>query len=446
MAFAAACMLKPKLLVLDEPTSNLDSKAIDQLHDMISVMKQAGVTVVLAEHRLAWMSDLADRYLFFEKGILRADWGAGQFAALSEESLAVYGLRARNLTRYREKLQTKKRLRCDTDPVLELRNLTIGYQKKNPVRTLPDMSFAAGEIVGLMGHNGAGKSTLAKTLCGLLEPISGRMLWNGKKANAKTRLHKSFLVMQDVNYQLFGDSVLEEIQLGAAHPEKSSAVMEALGLDKFADRHPMSLSGGQKQRVVVAAAGKMPMFQGGAKKFWQKVCVTVTPENPHVLGGWNITAACEDAESAAAAQEDSNASAKAAGDASAALCIEWLAEDGMSLGSGIYHLDSILEKGLEGKENLLFVAENAAPDWAFRCLLAMEPMPKCGSYQNGGLLSHLHFQYAAQPEALFDPETKKLRNPMWYATMCEDAGTVLEQCNIVRALHRLPVWEKLPEK
>ena len=116
------------------------------------------------------------------------------------------------------------------------------------------MSFASGEIVGLMGHNGAGKSTLAKTLCGLLEPISGQMLWNGKKANAKTRLHKSFLVMQDVNYQLFGDSVLEEIQLGAAHPEKSSAVMEALGLDKFADRHPMSLSGGQKQRVVVAAA------------------------------------------------------------------------------------------------------------------------------------------------------------------------------------------------
>lgn len=139
-------------------------------------------------------------------------------------------------------------------------------------------------------------------------------------------------------------------------------------------------------------------------------------------GGWNITAA------------------------DAALCIEWLAEDGTSLGSSIYHLNSVLEKGLEGRENFLFVAEDAAPDWAFRCLLAMEPMPQRGSYQNGGLLSHLHFQYAPQPEALFDPETKKLRNPMWYATMCEDAKTVLEQCNIVRALHRLPVWEKLPEK
>lgn len=88
VAFAAACMLKPKLLVLDEPTSNLDSKAIDRLHDMISVMKQAGVTVVLAEHRLAWMSDLADRYLFFEKGTLCADWDAGQFADRHPMSLS----------------------------------------------------------------------------------------------------------------------------------------------------------------------------------------------------------------------------------------------------------------------------------------------------------------------------------------------------------------------
>ena len=254
IAFAAACMLEPKLLVLDEPTSNLDAGAIVQLHDMISVMKQAGVMVVLAEHRLAWMSDLADRYLFFEKGNLCADWDAGQFAALPEKQLEEYGLRARDLTRYREKLQAKRQLCSDTAPVLELKNLTIGYQKKNPVRSLPDMSFSEGEIVGLMGHNGVGKSTLARTLCGLLEPIGGQILWNGKKANAKTRLHKSFLVMQDVNYQLFGDSVREEVLLGAAHPEKCDDVMKALGLDGFAERHPMSLSGGQKQRVVVAAA------------------------------------------------------------------------------------------------------------------------------------------------------------------------------------------------
>lgn len=226
VAFAAACMLGPRLLVLDEPTSNLDAAAIAQLHDMIAVMKRQGVTVVLAEHRLAWITDLADRYFFFAAGRLAAQWSAAEFAALPADTLAGYGLRAR----------------------------TLGCDKKHPLRTLPDMSFAAGEIVGLMGRNGIGKSTMARTLCGLLEPVSGKICRNGRPANARERLRSSFLVMQDVNYQLFSDSVREEVLLGAAHPERCDTVLQALGLDGLADRHPMSLSGGQKQRVVVAAA------------------------------------------------------------------------------------------------------------------------------------------------------------------------------------------------
>ena len=254
VAFAAACMLKPKLLVLDEPTSNLDAAAIVQLHDMIAQMKQAGVTIVLAEHRLAWVTDLVDRYFFFEEGRLSAEWTAAEFSALPESWLTEHGLRARELAPYREKLSAKCRQTCTGTPVLALKDITLGYQKHHPIRTLPEMTFAAGEIVGLMGHNGIGKSTLAKTLCGLMEPLGGQILWNNTPANARSRLHKSFLVMQDVNYQLFSDSVREEILLGAAHPENCDAVMAALGLDGLADRHPMSLSGGQKQRVVVAAA------------------------------------------------------------------------------------------------------------------------------------------------------------------------------------------------
>lgn len=254
VAFAAACMLGPKLLVLDEPTSNLDAGAIVQLHDMIAAMKRAGVTIVLAEHRLAWVQDVADRYFFFEAGRLAAVWTAAEFAALPETALQASGLRARELAPYRAKLQAKTSLPSTGAPVLEVRGVTLGYHKKQPVRTLPDLRFSAGEIVGLMGHNGIGKSTLARTLCGLMEPLAGQILWDGHAASAKQRLHKSFLVMQDVNYQLFSDSVREEILLGAAHPEQADAVMQALGLEALADRHPMSLSGGQKQRVVVAAA------------------------------------------------------------------------------------------------------------------------------------------------------------------------------------------------
>lgn len=144
-------------------------------------------------------------------------------------------------------------MQCTGVPILEVQNLTLGYHRRSLIRALPDMSFAAGEIVGLMGHNGIGKSTLAKTLCGLMEPLGGQILWEGKTANARTRLHKSFLVMQDVNYQLFSDGVRKKFCW--VQPAKLvDTVMQALGLNGLADRHPMSLSGGQKQRVVVAAA------------------------------------------------------------------------------------------------------------------------------------------------------------------------------------------------
>ena len=142
------------------------------------------------------------------------------------------------------------------------------------------------------------------------------------------------------------------------------------------------------------AAAAMPMFCGGVKVFWQRACVTTSPENPHTLGGWNITLAVGEK-----------------------LCIEWLDEDGASLGKAVYHLESMLEKGLEGKENALFVAEDMPENWPFRCLLAMEPMPPRTARQIGGLLSHLHFQYASQRNLLVDPETQKLHNPMWYATV-----------------------------
>lgn len=165
---------------------------------------------------------------------------------------------------------------------------------------------------------------------------------------------------------------------------------------------------------------KMPMFREGAKAFWQKACVTTSPENPSPLGGWNITPAEEDK-----------------------LCIEWTDASGAPLGKAVYHPETVLPKGLEGKENLLFVAEDVPQSWPFRCLLAMEPMPPRTARQNGGLLSHLHFQYASSPEKLFDPERGTLRDPMWYATMCDGDGSLPEQCNIVLALHHLPVRNEL---
>lgn len=255
IAFGAATMLNPKLLVLDEPTSNLDQGAIVRLHDMIRQMKSRGLTIVMAEHRIAWAADLVDRYLFFENGALKAAWSREEFLRFTAPELEQMELRALTLEPYRQAIAKKAKAEAASDKVtVSAQRLKVGYSKKQPVYSTADFKLCSGEITGLMGHNGIGKSTLARTLCGLIKPLEGRVLWNGRPAAQKMLMARSFLVMQDVNYQLFSDSVREEVLLGAKLPEKCDEVLKALGLFELEDRHPMSLSGGQKQRVVIAAA------------------------------------------------------------------------------------------------------------------------------------------------------------------------------------------------
>lgn len=254
IAFAAASMLHPRLLVLDEPTSNLDQAAIEALARMVAKMKAQGVTIVLAEHRLAWLRGIADRYLLFEDGRLAGQWPAAEFERLPLAALYGRGLRATDLAPL--VAQTHARAAAPPpagQPLLAAQGLAVGYGGKT-VCTVERLALYPGEIVGLMGHNGIGKSTLAKTLCGLQKPLAGQILWRGEPAAPKALARRCFLVMQDVNYQLFSDSVQQEVLLGAANPGQCQAVLASLGLDALAGRHPMSLSGGQKQRVAIAAA------------------------------------------------------------------------------------------------------------------------------------------------------------------------------------------------
>ena len=183
----------------------------------------------------------------------------------------------------------------------------------------------------------------------------------------------------------------------------------------YSDETAIKLCWEEAERI----AGAMPMFKNGAKAFWKMACSTINEECNVRLGGWNIT------------------------ESDGGMTIEWMDVDGNVLGKYSYEVKDIIEKGLEGKENFLFEAKDAPNECQFRYMLAMEPMPEREERLNGGLLSHLHFQYASRLELLF--KNGKLNKQMWYATMCDGDGELLEQCNIVRALHRIPKWEKLPD-
>ena len=265
LAVAAAVMLGPRVVVMDEPTGNLDQAAMRDLHDMVAALRADGTTVIIAEHRLAWCADLVDRYVLVDDGMIVGDYTAAAFAAIPAEQLASWGLRPLDLAPCRAALARLPRVGDDspavapaTRPLIETRALSVGYRRAF-TRMIPDMALHPGEIVALMGRNGVGKSTLVRTLCGLVRPRSGRILLHGAPAKPAALTRAGFLVMQDVNYQLFADGVREELLLGADESDaatvaRADAILDALDLASFTDRHPMSLSGGQKQRLAIASA------------------------------------------------------------------------------------------------------------------------------------------------------------------------------------------------
>ena len=278
LAVASAVVLEPAVMVLDEPTSNLDAASMARLHGMIAALKADGVAIVIAEHRLAWCADLVDRYCVFGGGELLGTYTAREFEALPASQREAWGLRALDVSEDRARIAELARApRAAHDegaPVLGTRGLEVGYRTRGMLRRgrgvefslrIPDVDVYGGQIVGIMGHNGAGKSTFARTLCGLQAPLAGTIELGGEPASASALSHAAALVMQDVHYQLFAESVraevmLETVQRGgseqelAAAREQCDALLAELDLLDVADRHPMSLSGGQKQRLAIAVA------------------------------------------------------------------------------------------------------------------------------------------------------------------------------------------------
>ena len=252
IAIASIYALNPEIFILDEPSSSLDIKSMKELSLTIKKLKSLGKTIIIAEHRLWYLKDIADRAIYLEDGKIIREYSMDEIENLSEDERMRTGLRHSDykaIERF-DDFETSNK-----GTLLELKNLIFKRNTKI-ILSIEDLKFFYGNIIGIVGENGIGKSTLAKIICGLYKENKGKILKDDENLNIKSRLNESLLIMQEVNYQLFTDSVKDEIVLTSNI--KDDYVLDNwlkdMELKNISDRNPHTLSGGQKQRVIILSA------------------------------------------------------------------------------------------------------------------------------------------------------------------------------------------------
>lgn len=265
IAIASIYAMNPKVLILDEPSANLDMKATFDLFLILEKLKKKGTTVVLIEHRLYYVKSLFDRFLLMKDGEIAQDLSREEVIHLKGELWDENGLRTLELEEYR--ISEKKDSYQLNDESISGKGLKfcypsttkVGNKQKQYILNHLDFNMECGKAIGLIGLNGTGKTTFARVISGL-EKIKEGKIWaeKDKELNRKDLMDMSYFVFQDSDYQLFSESVLDEMLLGISskdkkeNTQKAKSILNVLGLDKYIDKHPFALSRGEKQRLTIA--------------------------------------------------------------------------------------------------------------------------------------------------------------------------------------------------
>lgn len=219
LSIAAAYMTGTKWIVLDEPSSNLDAYYTELVKQMLCKLKQDGIGIVISEHRFSFLKEIVDRVYYLHQGEIQNVWTKDEFFSLKEMERKKLGLRSLIDEPLTEKVNDDKE-----GEHFFIKELSCCFPKSDIGIEIKDQEFAFGQIIGVVGKNGSGKSTFFKSLIGLDKNAKIDIEFSGKKQSKKEMTKNSFLVMQDVNHQLFAESVKEEVALQI--PDKNKMEVE----------------------------------------------------------------------------------------------------------------------------------------------------------------------------------------------------------------------------
>ncbi len=286
-AIAGNLAMEPKILVLDEPTSDLDPAGTKEVFETLKHLnRDRKITIILIEHKIDEVMGLADRSVVMDKGRIILDGNTCDIFSRNLDVLEEIGIHLPQLMRISSLLGVRPSYKeivsglgslngsfkdlpatyhpARGPPQVVFENVEFGYPGGNQALKGVNLEIRRGEFVALIGPNGSGKTTLLSCLIGLNRPTAGRILINGQDIRKRGVAEQAQVVgylFQNPDYQLFTDSVHEEVAFGLknrqARPDdiekRVDQALEMMELSEYRDRHPHSLSRGQRQRLAVAS-------------------------------------------------------------------------------------------------------------------------------------------------------------------------------------------------
>ena len=255
----------PRVFVMDEPSSNLDKKAINRLHDIMAKIKRDGRTIVVSEHRIHYLMDIADRFIYMNDGRIVHEYTADQMKAMTEDELSELGLRCTSIGNIAG--DAENAVPQNSTPALDVIDLSCS-RGNSRILDADRIMFPENSIVAVVGHSGSGKSTLAKLLVHYYDIRSGSISIGGQDIRDMSQdalNSRVAYVSQEVF--LFNKTIMENIRAGrkGASDEEVIEAAKKAECDEFIRSLPQGydtpagaarnmLSGGQKQRIAFARA------------------------------------------------------------------------------------------------------------------------------------------------------------------------------------------------